>query len=69
MGLAEDFNEGEKEYDEYSTLVNFWTEKAEQVCIKSTAALEKINASIRKVHYTKKECGKIKVESVATKED
>lgn len=52
--FAEKFNEGDISYEEFYKQVKLYENGYNQICIKSKAALEAINASIQKVHYTQK---------------
>ena len=52
--LAERFNEGEVLYPEFEKQVELYENGYDQVCIKSREALERVNAAIKKVYYTRK---------------
>ncbi len=72
--LAEQFNEGDISYEFFSEQIKLYENGYDQVCIKTKAALEQVNASIEKIYYTQKnkkvveiveeiDCGRKKDES------
>lgn len=59
--LAEQFNEGDIPYELFSEQIKLYENGYDQVCVKTKAALDQVNASIEKIHHTQRNNGTIKV--------